>query len=249
MIVASEAGPGTIALVHGFAGDPSVWRDVAIPGARAIALPGHGGGLVQRGWDANLEVVASALAGCDAVVGYSLGARIALGLVATGRIGRAVLIGVNPGISDDERPARRASDADWARVLRDDGIAEFVDRWAAQPLFATQARAAAERLAERRTHRLRHDPEQLAQSLEQLGLAEMPDYRPNFPRDRVTLIAGADDLKYVALARSLGAPLETIDASGHDPTLEQPARLAGAIARMLRAIRPESSAGGSSRST
>lgn len=238
-----------IALVHGFAGDPSVWRDVTIPGARAIALPGHGGGPVERGWEANLEVVASAIGDCEVVVGYSLGARIALGLVASGRIGRALLIGVNPGISDDERPARRASDAEWARVLRDDGIAAFVDRWQAQPLFATQARAAADRLAERRACRLRHDPEQLAQSLEQLGVAEMPDYRSSFPRDRVALIAGADDLKYVALARSLGAPLETIAASGHDPTLEQPARLADAIARMLRAIRPESSADGSSRST
>jgi 2-succinyl-6-hydroxy-2,4-cyclohexadiene-1-carboxylate synthase len=238
-----------IGLVHGFAGDPSVWRDVAIPDARPIALPGHGGGPVQRGWHANLDAVARELAGCEFVVGYSLGARIALGLVATGRVAGAVLIGVNPGIADDERPARRASDAEWARVLRIDGIEAFVDRWQAQPLFATQARVAAGRLAERRARRLRHDPEQLAQSLEQLGLGEMPDYRPNFPRDRVALLAGADDAKYVALARSLGAPFEAIDASGHDPTLEQPARLADAILRMLRAIRPESSAGDSSRST
>jgi 2-succinyl-6-hydroxy-2,4-cyclohexadiene-1-carboxylate synthase len=238
-----------IGLLHGFAGDPSVWDDVLVPDARAIALPGHGGGDVQHGWDANLATIAHALDGCELVVGYSLGARIALGLVATGRIAGAVLIGVNPGISDEERPARRASDAAWARVLREDGIAAFADRWQAQPLFATQARVAADRVAARRERRLRRDPEQLAQSLEQLGLAEMPDYRAAFPRDRIALIAGADDAKYVELARTLGAPFEAIADSGHDPTLEQPAALAAAITRMLRAARRGFAAGGSSRAT
>jgi 2-succinyl-6-hydroxy-2,4-cyclohexadiene-1-carboxylate synthase len=226
-----------IALLHGFAGDPSVWTDVRVPDARAIALPGHGDTPVQRGWDANLAAVAAQLDGTDVVVGYSLGARVALGLVATDRVAGAILIGVNPGISDDERPARRASDAEWARVLRDDGIEAFIDRWQAQPLFATQAHVDAARLAARRERRLQHDAEQLAQSLEHMGLAEMPDYRASFPRDRVALITGADDAKYTQLARALGAPFEAIPGSGHDPTLERPATLGLAITRMLPAAR------------
>ena len=232
-----------IALLHGFAGDPSVWADVRVPGSRAIALPGHGGGAVQRGWDANLAAVADQLDGAELVVGYSLGARVALGLVATGRARCAVLISANAGIADADKPARRASDAEWARVLRSDGIAAFVDRWEAQPLFASQARVDRERLAARRERRLRHDPEQLAQSLEHMGLAEMPDYRGDFPRDRVALIAGADDAKYVELARSLGAPFEAIADSGHDPTLEQPVALGLAITRMLRVARRGFAAG------
>ncbi|HEY1552044.1 MAG TPA: alpha/beta fold hydrolase [Kofleriaceae bacterium] len=239
-----------IALLHGFAGDPSVWTDVRVPdAARVLALPGHGEIAVQRGWDANLAAVAEQLAGIDVVVGYSLGARVALGLVATDRVAGAILIGVNPGISDDEKPARRASDAAWARVLREDGIAAFVDRWAAQPLFASQAHVAGDRLAARRERRLRHDPEQLAQSLEQMGLAEMPDYRASFPRDRVGLIAGADDAKYTQLARTLGAPFESIPGSGHDPTLERPATLGLAITRMLPAARRGFAAAGSSTAT
>ena len=238
-----------IALLHGFAGDPSVWTDVRVPDARAIVLPGHGAVRVQRGWDENLAAVAEQLDGADLVVGYSLGARVALGLVATDRIAAAILIGVNPGIADSEKPARRASDAEWARVLRDDGIAAFVDRWAAQPLFASQAHVAADRLAARRGHRLHHDPEQLAQSLEHMGLAEMPDYRASFPRDRVALIAGADDAKYMAIARELGAPFESIPGSGHDPTLERPATLGLAITRMLPAARRGFAAAGSSTAT
>ena len=52
------------ALLHGFAGDPSVWDDVLaawqLPERpRVIALPGHGGGSVQATWDANLAAVAT----------------------------------------------------------------------------------------------------------------------------------------------------------------------------------------------
>ena len=222
-----------IALVHGFAGDPSTWDEViarwtlAEP-PHAIALPGHGGGAVRDDWAANLAAVPD----CEIAVGYSLGARVVLGLVASGRCRFGVLIGCNPGLDEGERAARRATDASWARMLRTDGIAAFADAWTAQPLFATQARVSAERRAARRTRRLALDPLELARSLETMGLAEMPDCRGAIDH-RVALIAGADDAKYVAIARMLGARCELIDGSGHDPTLEQPAALAAAIARAI----------------
>jgi len=57
-------------------------------------------------------------------------------------------------------------------------------------------------------------------------------------RDRIALIAGADDAKYVAIAAGLpSASFETIPDSGHDPTLEQPAVLAAAIARAVQRLR------------
>jgi 2-succinyl-6-hydroxy-2,4-cyclohexadiene-1-carboxylate synthase len=246
------------ALLHGFAGDPASWDDVAIDrtglrpappaepsgphparlasliDAERIALPGHlGGPPVAPTWAANLDAIAARIGRCDVIVGYSLGARVALGLVAGGHVPRGILISVNPGISDPERPARRASDAVWAERGRTQGIAAFIDAWQAQPLFATQQRAPADRRAARHARRLALDPEQLARSLETMGLAEMPDYR-GFVDDRFTLIAGADDAKYVAIARALPAPLELIADSGHDPLLEQPAALTEAIERALR---------------
>jgi 2-succinyl-6-hydroxy-2,4-cyclohexadiene-1-carboxylate synthase len=221
-------------LLHGFAGDPASWEDVALAtDAERLALPGHlGGGPLALDWDSNLAAIAARIGRCDAVIGYSLGARVALGLVIGGYAPRGVLISVNPGIADHERAARRASDAVWAELARRRGTAAFVDAWQAQPLFATQARAPAERLAVRRTRRLALDPEQLARSLETMGLAEMPDYRARVD-DRVALIAGADDAKYVAIARGLPARLELIADSGHDPTLEQPVALARAIDRAI----------------
>jgi 2-succinyl-6-hydroxy-2,4-cyclohexadiene-1-carboxylate synthase len=226
-------------LVHGFAGDPTTWSDVIAgwqlhPPPASVALPGHGGGEVEIGWDANLDQVAAQLHG-DVVVGYSLGARVALGLVVRGLAARAVLIGVNPGIDPDER------DAAWAARLRRDGVAAFADAWSAQPLFASQARVSATRIAARRAARLALDAEGLARSLEQLGLAEMPDYRGELPRigDRLALIVGGEDTRYVAIAEAMqraapGLAIERIAGSGHDPTLEQPGALAAAIARVTQ---------------
>lgn len=219
-------------LLHGFAGDPASWDDVAIDAER-IALPGHrGGGPVAPDWAGNLAAIAARIGRCDVVVGYSLGARVALGLVIGGHVPRGILISVNPGIADLERAARRAGDAAWARLARERGIAAFLDAWQAQPLFATQASAPADRLAARAARRHTLDPEQLAQSLEAMGLAEMPDYRA-LVDDRVALIAGADDAKYVAIARTLPAPLTVIADSGHDPLLEQPRALTEAIERAI----------------
>jgi 2-succinyl-6-hydroxy-2,4-cyclohexadiene-1-carboxylate synthase len=233
------------ALIHGFTGDPANWDEVLdhweLPEEpRAVALPGHGtGGPVLEGWDTNLATIAHACAGCDCVVGYSLGARVALGLVATGRAAFGVLIGVNPGIAEAERAERRQFDATWARMLRDDGLDAFIAAWEQQPLFATQAKVDAPHRAERHARRQRLDPEQLAQSLEQMGLGAMPDYWSVIPahRDRIALIAGSDDIKYTAIAHGLPAKhFESIQDSGHDPTLEQPERLAVAIARCVRVL-------------
>ena len=232
------------ALIHGFGGDPHAWDDVLaawqLPGApRAIALPGHGGGPVLDTWEANLDAIAAEIAGCDCVVGYSLGARVALALVVTGRCEHGVLIGVNPGIGDDLRADRAGGDAAWARLLRTEGVAAFDDAWTKQALFASQQRVPEDKRAARRARRLRHDPEQLARSLEVMGLAAMPDYWHQVAphRDRLALIAGADDTKYVAIAQSLPcASFETIPDSGHDPTLEQPVALAGAIARAIEKL-------------
>lgn len=223
-------------LLHGFAGDPAAWDGVAVEGER-IALPGHpGGGPLADDWAGNLAAIAARIGRCDVAIGYSLGARVALGLVVAGHVPRGVLISVNPGIAGAERAARRGSDAAWARLARERGVEAFLAAWEAQPLFASQQRAPAERRAARRARRLALDPAELARSLETMGLAEMPDHRGDVDR-RFALIAGADDARYVAIARALPAPLELVADSGHDPLLEQPAALTAAITRALAAVR------------
>jgi 2-succinyl-6-hydroxy-2,4-cyclohexadiene-1-carboxylate synthase len=233
------------ALLHGFAGDPSAWDEVIDAWALreppiAIWLPGHGDAPVLPTWEENLDAIADQVASCEVVVGYSLGARVALGLVVSSRCAHGVLIGVNPGIGEHEREQRREFDARWCRLLREQGVAAFDEAWARQPLFASQARVPEIVRAQRRAHRLEHDAEQLARSLEVMGLAAMPDYwsAVSAHRDRIALIAGANDPKYVAISAGLPATsFETIPDCGHDPTLEQPRELAGAIARAVERLR------------
>lgn len=80
---------------------------------------------------------------------------------------------------------------------------------------------------------MRHDPEQLATVLEVMSPAEMPDYRCEID-SRFHLIVGANDAKYVALARTLPAPTTMIADAGHDPLFEQPDALATSVAAVLK---------------
>jgi 2-succinyl-6-hydroxy-2,4-cyclohexadiene-1-carboxylate synthase len=251
--------------LHGFTGDRDSWDEVfahwpdpsaltqAMEAATAVAidLPGHGAGpAVSRGWRANLEAMleecSSRLYGVRegmgelVVVGYSLGARVALGMVAEGLADRAILVSVNPGLDDGERAGRRAADAEWAKLLRERGVAEFAERWAAQPLFASQTSALDEAARQRRkAQRLAQSPELLAQSLEQMGLAEMRDYRPRLPAlaEQLTLVVGERDAKFRALAEqmvaSAGLPLHVIADCGHDVPLEQPRALGKLLGQLL----------------
>jgi 2-succinyl-6-hydroxy-2,4-cyclohexadiene-1-carboxylate synthase len=227
-----------IVLLHGFAGTPAAWEDVAIAGARAIALPGHGRSAAGS-WDAALDDVAARVERDAIVIGYSLGARVALGLLARDAIAAAILISVNPGIDDDARAQRRADDARWASHIRAD-LPAFLDEWEAQPLFATASRADTARRARRRATRGTLVPAELARALETMSLAAMPDYRDALASraDRAHLVAGADDPKFAAIAaaaaaRSPSLGLDVLDGVGHDPTLEAPERLAPVLARAL----------------
>jgi 2-succinyl-6-hydroxy-2,4-cyclohexadiene-1-carboxylate synthase len=255
-----------IVLLHGFGGDRTSWDEVCVhwqPDQPVVALdlPGHGRGpLVRRGWQANLEAVRDEVGGerlrGATVVGYSLGARVALGLVARALARRAVLVSVNPGIDDGERRARRAADAQWTALLRDRGdgggdggddsvaISRWAERWTAQPLFASQARLDERARARRRAVRLAQAPEQLARSLEEMGLAEMPDYRGALPAlaAQLELVVGQGDAKFAALAAQMVAlapelPLHVVADCGHDVPLEQPRALAAILARAFRSPR------------
>lgn len=237
--------PGTIPLVfvHGFTGGPDVWESIAPSLAKeqtavGLVLPGHGPTApVVDSFDGAVDAVAAAirnasLIGCH-MVGYSLGARLTLGLMVRhpDLVRRATLMGANPGLeSVAERQARAASDARWVALLRDQGIAAFVAAWARQPLFASQTRSLSPTaLAQQEARRLQHDPAGLARALETMGLAVMPNYWPALPTLRVPIrvVVGADDAKFMALGqRAVGllpdAERVVLANCGHNPVLEAP---------------------------
>jgi pimeloyl-ACP methyl ester carboxylesterase len=131
------------------------------------------------------------------------------------------------GIEDrDARARRRVSDDSLAREVERDGVAVFLDRWLAQPLFASLPAEQAgvdERLAGNSVARLAHQ-------LRALGQGSQPDNWRRLAELHmpVLLIAGGLDAKYAGIARRTadaigGARVEIVDGAGHACHLENPA--------------------------
>lgn len=228
--------------LHGFLGAPTMWAGLD---GELVApwSPGHGpspAGMEHDDFNAVVDALAARYLPAEGatVFGYSLGARLALALALRhpARVREAVLVGGTPGLrTEAERAARRASDEALAASLLRDGLARFVARWEALPLFATQ-RALPEALqARRRAERLGHTVEGLAWSLRALGTGAMPSLWDALPGCEVPLrwVTGALDEKFTAIAREARAacPAAThtvVPGVGHDVVLE---RGVGAVAR------------------
>jgi 2-succinyl-6-hydroxy-2,4-cyclohexadiene-1-carboxylate synthase len=233
-------------LLHGFTGDPSSWDRVRALLEHEVLCPtilGHGESARDpeiRSFEAEVDrlvqlVEAAGFTGAH-LCGYSLGARVALGMLVRHprSFARATLIGVNPGIAEEARADRARADEAWARMLETEGIERFADAWEAQPLFATQT---AEQRAAERVRRTNKDPRELARSLRVLGLAAMPsfwDALQKLPMP-VHLIAGERDEKFARIAERMRkripqASLTIMRGRGHNVPLEDPAAIAEAIA-------------------
>jgi 2-succinyl-6-hydroxy-2,4-cyclohexadiene-1-carboxylate synthase len=175
-----------------------------------------------------------------AVVGYSMGGRLALhaALRDSRRFGALVLVGVTAGIEDPlEREERRRSDESLAEWMERRSIEEVVARWEAMPVFATQDAGLRER---QRFGRLSHDPEKLAQLLRSAGQGAS---RPVWERlgelgCPVLLTAGDHDRRYATAARRMAerlpvARVRLIPDAGHAPQLEAPEEFTGVLREFL----------------
>jgi len=250
-------GRGTaVLLLHGFTGSHESMADLAERLAPrptlCLDLVGHGGSDAPEdpaAWHmdacvAQVERVLDAWAsGPVHVVGYSMGGRVALSLAAAApqRVASLALVGASPGLaSEAERAQRRAADAALADELRADGLEAFVERWTAQPLFASQKRLP-EAVRERaRAERLRNRPEALARSLRGMGTGSMPPLHDALPSldVPVTVVVGDEDARFRALAESMAAALPRarvarIPEAGHAAHLERPDATAAEIRRGL----------------
>ncbi len=236
-------------LLHGFTGAPASWDTVVRVGRLETPpmrpwLAGHGPRV--EGSTSFADEVAGLLKKVAEhppprlLAGYSLGARVALGMMAAAPdlFVAGLLIGLHPGLPDaGAREARALDDKRRANRLRAAGLEAFVDEWEREPLFATQQALSPESLAAQRTIRLGHRAEGLARSLDVLGLAQMPNYAevlPTLPM-HLTLMAGSRDSKFVEQATRFASPrhcVSIVEGAGHNLVLERPEKVAGAMAEL-----------------
>lgn len=233
-------------LLHGFMGRGTSWAAHATAFGRhfrviAVDLPGHGrSGIPRDPARASVERTADDLATIlhragsapAHVVGYSLGARVALRLAVArpDALRRLVLESPSAGIAAEaERVARRAADADRAARLERDGIEAFVDEWEREPVFASLTGLPPTRASRLRSERLRNRPVGLAASLCGSGQGSMVPLHERLAgiRTPTLVIAGAMDPTGRARAEVVaagipGARLEIVPGAGHAPHLEAP---------------------------
>jgi 2-succinyl-6-hydroxy-2,4-cyclohexadiene-1-carboxylate synthase len=221
-------------MLHGFTGSPASFARLTLPeSAVAPTLGGHQGEPASGDFWAEVERLGALAPDATKLFGYSLGGRLALGLLARypRRFAHAVIVSAHPGLrTETERRARRMQDERFVTQLRTRGLAEFLAAWEALPLWRTQRTLPAALTMRKRRERRTHSAEGLARSLAAVGLGQMPDLRPQLARTvcAVDLLVGARDTKFVALAQELchimpRARLGVAPRAGHDLVLERPA--------------------------
>jgi len=250
-------GPALV-LLHGFTGSGQGMAGIAQSFEQdyetlVMDLPGHGrsADLVRADADGFDECVDDLVATLESAghrqahwLGYSMGARLALGCAVRhpGSVASLVLLGGRAGIADPiERAARCREDAVLAARIESVGVERFVDEWLAQPMFASLRQRGARFLAEQRRQRLGNSARGLADCLRRLGPGAQPPLFDALPRVGVPvlLVAGELDRKFVSLAHDLAgrlprAEIREVAGAGHAAHLEQPEAFVHAVQDFLR---------------
>ena len=249
-------GPQVV-LLHGFTGDGSTMRGLAErlePDAEVVIpdLVGHGRSCSPAdegdySIDSMATHVASIGEGCASdgfhLVGYSMGGRVALTLACRNPelLRSLTLIGASAGLAGEaERADRRLSDEALAKSIERDGLETFVDRWMANPLFATQSRLGVDFLAVSRAQRLLNSAAGLTRSLRAAGTGAMAPLHHDLKSCAVAtvFVVGAEDPKFTGIAVELSARMPkadvaVIDDAGHAAHIEQPDAVAAVIRRQM----------------
>lgn len=204
----------------------------------SVDLPGHGGSALDG--VSSFEEAAARIGetgGRAAYVGYSLGGRLVLRLALDrpDLVGAAVVLGARPGIADDEeRRARAAADDELADSIVADGVEAFLERWLANPLFATLPPEAAG-VEERRANTAAG----LAGALRVLspGRQQPVGHRLAELRPPTLFVAGELDVAFAELAVSMaaeaGAEHALLAGAGHAAHSERPDEFAALVRDFL----------------
>ena len=243
--------------LHGFMGISSDWLEITerfedhyyciLPD-----LPGHGRSVMGTmaeplDFDFVARGLLNLMGGLDltsaAVIGYSMGGRVAL-YTATRypeRFDALVLEGASPGLRDDnERESRRVLDQGRAREIEKVGIAAYTEIWYEADLFQTLRRHS-EKLDKMKSVRKNNDTAWMAKVIRELSVGRQPPLWDhlvalNMP---VLLIAGDLDHKYKQIVCQMKDCLKDsqvclVPETGHNTHVEAPEKFGQALADFLK---------------
>ncbi|MCB1107970.1 MAG: alpha/beta fold hydrolase [Chlamydiia bacterium] len=213
-----------ITFLHGFLGVKEDWEEIAsiinLP-HRCLTLPGHQGRSLD--WEGFEKEIGEDVT----LIGYSLGGRLAMQYAYKfpRRVKKLILLSANPG---EEGEKRREQDEKWAKVLEEEGMERFLDKWYAQPLFKTFK---VDRM------RRRHNPKMLAEVIRRCSPANLPNLWPKLKKISCPMVFlfGDHDIRYQLIGKKLqkSFPVAWIPKSGHAIHLENPNACAKQILEAL----------------
>lgn len=240
--------------LHGFSESGYTWDGIVVPGYQLIRIDtiGHGDSDIPEDTDVfsiprmlhDLHTVITAVAGESyALMGYSMGARLALlyALQYGDEIKQLILESGSVGIENDmEREERRLKDEELACQIENHDGQWFATKWANIPIFESQKRLSLdvqERIYKRRAHNSTYA---LAETLRCSGQGVMP-----YVGTRLTelsmdcvYISGALDTKYTTIGRDIFGVLPNfyhvcVENAGHNVHVEAPGQFMTALAEFL----------------
>jgi 2-succinyl-6-hydroxy-2,4-cyclohexadiene-1-carboxylate synthase len=253
--VASEAAfsaPSrpTLVFLHGFLGDGREWQTVIEQlseySCLTIDMCRHGRSAYRecQGFEDACSMILDTIVqrvGADTpviLVGYSLGARIAMyGLIkqlwqGINLIG-LVSEGGNLGIRDEKfRAQRLESDLGWARRFSLEPIEQVLNDWYRQPIFSGLKHAQRQELVAFRSDNLGVC---VAEMLIATSLGKQPYLLDELKQQPLPIhyICGEKDSKFSQLAQESGLPYTQIAQAGHNVHKEQPEAFADCLREFI----------------
>lgn len=232
--------------LHGLLGSGDDWLDT-VHALKSydhllVDLPGHGGSQAQRCEDLQacaqqvVDTIIQQLGAQQPVIlmGYSLGARVAMVAATSGMLKSVNLRGLvlesgNAGLAGEaERLTRLAHDRQWAQRFAYEPIVSVLNAWYQQPVFRSLTSQQRHILIQARAH---NSGEAIAHMLAATSLGTQCDLVSalqgvSLPK---LYICGDKDEKFLHLAQGYGLPTQVVHGAGHNVHKEQPQTFAALI--------------------
>ncbi|MDG2380103.1 MAG: alpha/beta fold hydrolase [Pirellulaceae bacterium] len=192
----------SLVLIHGFLGSPADWGEVQSSlscVSDSITIPS------ANCWQSGIEAICRDLPPDCVIVGYSMGARVALGCALADserKIRAAVFVSGNPGLAGKFRENRWQKDLEVCEMLARGPIDEFLRRWYRQTVF--QPRNAAE-INSLVAQKVNLDRQRQIELMRTYSVAKQPNYWAGLSELKipVAVVAGELDDKYVDISRQM----------------------------------------------
>ena len=217
-------GENPILFLHGFMGNKDDWNffiEKIDKGILLIDLPGHGSSIGYENIEYNFKDTVSEIIriieklniSSINVVAYSMGARIAFGLLneRSDLFEKIILESGNPGIkSKEQRIKRKESDSVLADKILNDGLDKFLDSWYNLELWGNIKEH--KEFVNLRKSRLNNVPQELAKSLIQMGAGNQDSYWKIVSelKNDIIFVTGEKDKKYSQIGKELNGQNENI---------------------------------------